>query len=39
MADDIADLKQDQVISFLNVAVEEIFKAKADELEKKATVC
>jgi preprotein translocase subunit SecA len=37
-ADDIADLKQDQVISFLNVAVEEIFKAKVDELEKKATV-
>jgi preprotein translocase subunit SecA len=36
--DDISDLKQDQVISFLNVAVEEIFKAKVDELEKKAMV-
>jgi preprotein translocase subunit SecA len=36
--DDIADLKQDQVISFLVVAVEEIFKAKVDELERKAKV-
>jgi preprotein translocase subunit SecA len=36
--DDIADKEQDQVISFLVVAVEEIFKAKVDELEKKAKV-
>lgn len=34
--DDLAGLKQEDIISFLNVAVEEIFKAKVDELEKKA---
>jgi preprotein translocase subunit SecA len=28
--------KQEQVVSFLNVAVEEIFKAKVEDLEKKA---
>jgi preprotein translocase subunit SecA len=37
--DDLAGLKQEDIISFLNVAVEEIFKAKVDELEKKAKVC
>eukprot|EP00579_Thalassiosira_antarctica_P005773 CAMPEP_0201889224 /NCGR_PEP_ID=MMETSP0902-20130614/29459_1 /ASSEMBLY_ACC=CAM_ASM_000551 /TAXON_ID=420261 /ORGANISM="Thalassiosira antarctica, Strain CCMP982" /LENGTH=1012 /DNA_ID=CAMNT_0048419727 /DNA_START=53 /DNA_END=3091 /DNA_ORIENTATION=+ len=36
--DDIANMKQEEVISFLNVAVDEIFKAKVDELEKKAKV-
>jgi preprotein translocase subunit SecA len=35
-ADDISGLKQDDVVSFLNVAVDEIFKAKIEELEKKA---
>jgi preprotein translocase subunit SecA len=37
-ADDISGLKQDDVVSFLNVAVDEIFKAKVEELEKKAKV-
>ena len=36
--DDIAGLKQEAVISFLNVAVEEIFKAKVEEQDKKAKV-
>ena len=35
-ADDIPGMKQDDVVSFLNVAVDEVFKAKVDELEKKA---
>ena len=37
--DDIAGLKEDGVVNFLNVAVDEIFKTKVDELEKKAKVC
>jgi preprotein translocase subunit SecA len=37
--DDLAGLKQDDIIAFLNVAVDEIFKAKVDDLEKKAKVC
>ena len=37
-ADDIAGMKQDAVVSFLNVAVDEIFKGKEEELEKKAKV-
>ena len=36
MVEDIADLKQDRVIHFVNIAVEETFNAKVDELEKKA---
>merc|ERR1712127_104497 len=35
-ADDIANLKEEGVISFLNVAVDEIFQSKVDDLEKKA---
>merc|ERR1712087_353368 len=35
-AEDIAGLKEEDVISFLNVAVDEIFQAKVDEQEKKA---
>jgi len=38
-ADDIANLKEEGVISFLNVAVDEIFQSKVDDLEKKAKVC
>jgi len=34
-AEDIAGLKEEEVISFLYVAVDEIFKTKVDELEKK----
>jgi preprotein translocase subunit SecA len=34
--DDIAGMKQDEVITFLNVAVDEIFQTKIEELEKKA---
>ncbi|KAL7481446.1 hypothetical protein ACHAW6_007128 [Cyclotella cf. meneghiniana] len=34
--EDISGLKKDEVVSFLNVAVEEIFNAKVEELEKKA---
>lgn len=37
-AEDIAGLKEEDVISFLNVAVDEIFQAKVDEQEKKAKV-
>ena len=36
--DDIIGLKNEEVISFLNVAVEEIFKAKVEEQETKAKV-
>ena len=35
-ADDITGMKQEEVVSFLNVAVDEIFKGKVEELEKKA---
>ncbi|KAL7540292.1 hypothetical protein ACHAXR_011689 [Thalassiosira sp. AJA248-18] len=35
-ADDIAGSKEDDVITFLSVAVEEVFKAKVDDLEAKA---
>merc|ERR1712127_332219 len=35
-AEDIAELKDEDVISFINVAVDEIFKAKVDDLEEKA---
>ena len=38
-ADDIANLKEEGVISLLNVAVDEIFQSKVDDLEKKAKVC
>jgi preprotein translocase subunit SecA len=34
--EDISGLKQDEVVSFLNVAVEEIFNAKVEEQESKA---
>jgi preprotein translocase subunit SecA len=37
-AEDISGLKQEEVVSFLNVAAEEIFNAKVEELEKKAKV-
>ena len=37
-ADDITGMKQDAVVSFLNVAVDEIFKGKEEELERKAKV-
>merc|ERR1712071_587118 len=33
---DLAGLTQEDMVNLLNVAVEEIFKAKADEQEKKA---
>eukprot|EP00804_Cyclotella_cryptica_P005224 CCRYP_018887-RC/>CCRYP_018887-RC protein AED:0.40 eAED:0.40 QI:0/0.5/0.33/1/0.5/0.33/3/383/352 len=36
IADDMSGMKKDEVVSFLNVAVEEIFNAKVEELEKKA---
>lgn len=36
MVEDITELAQDRVIHFVNIAVEETFKAKVDELEKKA---
>lgn len=36
--DDIAGLQQEEVATFLNVAVEEIFNAKVQELEAKAKV-
>lgn len=35
-ADDLSGLKQEEVITFLNVAVEEIFNAKVKELDEKA---
>lgn len=35
-SDDIENLKEEEVTSFLSVAVEEIFKSKVDDLEKKA---
>mmetsp|Transcript_26199 Transcript_26199/g.55218 ORF Transcript_26199/g.55218 Transcript_26199/m.55218 type:complete len:1005 (+) Transcript_26199:58-3072(+) len=35
-AEDIAGFNQEETISFLNVAVEEIFKAKTEELDQKA---
>merc|ERR1712071_514434 len=35
-AGDLADLKSEEVISFLNIAVEEIFNSKVGDLEKKA---
>eukprot|EP00585_Thalassiosira_rotula_P006595 CAMPEP_0196134188 /NCGR_PEP_ID=MMETSP0910-20130528/3146_1 /TAXON_ID=49265 /ORGANISM="Thalassiosira rotula, Strain GSO102" /LENGTH=999 /DNA_ID=CAMNT_0041394035 /DNA_START=145 /DNA_END=3144 /DNA_ORIENTATION=+ len=35
-AGDLAGLKEEDVVSFLNVAVDEVFKAKVDELEQKA---
>jgi preprotein translocase subunit SecA len=35
-ADDITGSKQEEVITFLNVAVEEIFNAKVKELDEKA---
>lgn len=38
-AGDIADKKEEEVVSFLNVAVEKVFKSKVDDLEKKAKVC
>lgn len=36
--DDIAGLQQEEVVTFLNVAVEEIFNAKVEELDSKAKV-
>lgn len=38
MVEDITDMKQDQVIHILNIAVEETFMAKVDELEQMALI-
>lgn len=37
--DDLKGLEQEDIVKFLNVAVEEIFNAKVAELEDKAKVC